>query len=510
MSLEFPQYFTDSHVDSIDDAFALANEWGKSGECDWFRGQAKPWALISSMSRLDKESRKTGLERLKHYGRWLEWSKGLDTLRTSADAALAVAQHYGLPTNLIDFTSDINVAAFFATHGQNQREGERACLICIDSKTYVKNINFHAMAQGTQKVAAISLHIPDLWRIQAQRGSFLEMPYANIETFYPTRRILFPFRAPWPFPPQDHIYPIQKSDLELQLDDFFELERLQRTHRETMEWLDSLRMDKSTIGKIWLREPTGFRPKYVDIQKVEQLPRWPSEDVAAWLREPDEGWSDVMDYAVVRISLADLGPDLDLEGALYAITMSAIRAEPNLRCRHWQFQILDPAKTFHLMELERMEQLWAHLWDGMRRLPFSIEQIGCTLSRVLWLELLIDRKPLYDGRGWKGVFESVIPDLQKLELGMPSGTGGSAFLPRQSFVNGLRPEVAECLLPEFTHFIDQPEKLLQVITAPEILFELGVLAGLFSEHLIPTQAIIYGLDQPLIFNPARLKVIGPP
>lgn len=62
----------------------------------------------------------------------------------------AIAQHYGLKTDLIDLTSDIVVAAFFATHTYNdysetysiQTEGNGVLRSCID---YLGNKNFEAI-----------------------------------------------------------------------------------------------------------------------------------------------------------------------------------------------------------------------------------------------------------------------------------------------------------------------------------------------------------------------------
>lgn len=62
----------------------------------------------------------------------------------------AIAQHYGLKTDIIDLTSDIVVAAFFATHTYNeysetysiQTEGNGVLRSCID---YLGNMNFEAI-----------------------------------------------------------------------------------------------------------------------------------------------------------------------------------------------------------------------------------------------------------------------------------------------------------------------------------------------------------------------------
>ena len=46
-----------------------------------------------------------------------------------------MAQHYGLPTTLIDFSTEPKVAAFFSAHdAKPPKDGEEdvSCIICLD------------------------------------------------------------------------------------------------------------------------------------------------------------------------------------------------------------------------------------------------------------------------------------------------------------------------------------------------------------------------------------------
>jgi hypothetical protein len=58
----------------------------------------------------------------------------LQRIAGNDDAMLAIAQHYGLPTNLVDFTTNPRVAAFFATHEAPRPTAEKdsSCIICLD------------------------------------------------------------------------------------------------------------------------------------------------------------------------------------------------------------------------------------------------------------------------------------------------------------------------------------------------------------------------------------------
>ncbi len=57
---------------------------------------------------------------------------------------------------------------------------------------------------------------------------------------------------------------------------------------------------------------------------------------------------------------------------------------------------------------------------------------------------------------------------------------------------------------------DPLSQLLQIVTHPEILFEFEKLVDLFVDYIIPTEAIVRGPDEPVLFNPARLAVFGAP
>ena len=148
---------------------------------------------------------------------------------------LAVAQHYGLPTTLIDFSTEPKVAAFFSSHNPpSSNDGEvNSCIICLDYD------ELRTVYEATKIVEpdmpeprAIILTIPDLWRIQSQQGVFLEYPFdSGFERYtFGFDRIVFPTeRDPSvlskPISVQD-IYPTQKSDLEVLIDQFFMLETM--------------------------------------------------------------------------------------------------------------------------------------------------------------------------------------------------------------------------------------------------------------------------------------------
>jgi hypothetical protein len=106
-------------VESVEEAVEAAKHLQRPGRTVWFRGQAQDWPVRSTLVRVETDDRQKTLEKINRYSWWIKNTPSLENLATDTDAAIAVAQHYGMPTNFVDFTTDPAVAAFFAS--------EKAC-----------------------------------------------------------------------------------------------------------------------------------------------------------------------------------------------------------------------------------------------------------------------------------------------------------------------------------------------------------------------------------------------
>jgi hypothetical protein len=134
-----------------------------------------------------------GLDRLQSWRRFA-------TISTSFHA---VAQHYGLPTTLLDFTFDPEVAGFFASHGARAAPLPGAlrfsCIICANLERLTRSwedIN-QRHREGTGLVRMVTVDVRNLWRLQAQKGLFLYIHVdANLlEMFSLFLHIEFPWKA---------------------------------------------------------------------------------------------------------------------------------------------------------------------------------------------------------------------------------------------------------------------------------------------------------------------------
>lgn len=109
-----------------------------------FRGQADAqWDLTPSLYRppVDEtiigkrcEYTKRFLRALSNQAR-IQISPSLGPHERSDDEQIALAQHYGYPTHLLDFTCSSHVAAFFATHGRPM-ESMIGVIYCLNQREW--------------------------------------------------------------------------------------------------------------------------------------------------------------------------------------------------------------------------------------------------------------------------------------------------------------------------------------------------------------------------------------
>lgn len=145
-------------------------------------------------------------------------------------------QHYELPTNFIDFTTDPNVAAYFTTLISGREPNEYACIICIDTEE-IKNfldILYKEMKEkhldGEKELSnaeIIDICIDNLLRQKAQKGKFLFLPFIGFEIRLPFKRIVFKNSKDnvKKFNRED-FYPKEKSKLEENIDTMVKLMKM--------------------------------------------------------------------------------------------------------------------------------------------------------------------------------------------------------------------------------------------------------------------------------------------
>ncbi|PAW76886.1 MAG: hypothetical protein B9S32_13225 [Verrucomicrobia bacterium Tous-C9LFEB] len=120
---------------NLQEAVELAVKFKRQRKYNWFRGQSRDFPPSPSFGRLSKLEAKKSLKRFERFVCWLIQTPGLGCFRSNPDAPIAIAQHYGIPTGFLDFTTDPSVAGYFASWDKNKIDSSAtSCIYCLNSK----------------------------------------------------------------------------------------------------------------------------------------------------------------------------------------------------------------------------------------------------------------------------------------------------------------------------------------------------------------------------------------
>ena len=141
-----------------------------------FRGQVQPWPISSTMERItDPNQLELAVGRTQRFIDWLTQEEAHEDAPIGADDALAIAQHHGLPTLLIDLTRSVPVAAFFATAGAEPGQGANGVIYVFNEKELCDNLNFaDDDLQDQIGRGVIEPYLDLLRRIRHQQALFIQ------------------------------------------------------------------------------------------------------------------------------------------------------------------------------------------------------------------------------------------------------------------------------------------------------------------------------------------------
>lgn len=203
-------------------AVAMVEEFRQQGLYDTFRGQCcASWAVVPSQVR-PGVNRDDALRRLMGFVEWLDQKRGIKKLGLRMDQCLAIAQHYGIPTMLIDFTASPRIAGFFATDGASRQGCAHGVIYMINSGELAAVVEMIRANNKEFQLEIVKVDVDNLWRLSAQQGVFLFSNAQNFQYFFSLDKIVFAHdhQLP-PIMSQNEIYPLDKSPLELDIEHYF-------------------------------------------------------------------------------------------------------------------------------------------------------------------------------------------------------------------------------------------------------------------------------------------------
>lgn len=193
----------ESVVTSLEEIQEAIKSCGTIAGCRMYRGQTRDWPLIPSLGRIFRGQLLPNAEQLLMERFWAGYSSRFQYMvKNDPNAAhfivnledknqwrqLAVAQHYGLPTRLLDWSQNLDVATYFAVRGAGEGDLSDGVLFVFYDKSHVLTENARIWPKLTIKNvrpyrAWRDTKVNRLPRLREQRGGFTIQPDPTEDAF---------------------------------------------------------------------------------------------------------------------------------------------------------------------------------------------------------------------------------------------------------------------------------------------------------------------------------------
>jgi FRG domain len=487
-----------TRVKSLKEAIDCANELKASKRRLWFRGQRKDWPVKSTFMRIPREQHESTMRRINRFEAWVKETPGLEQLAADLDSVYAVAQHYGLPTNFVDFTTSAEIAAYFATEGADvSPPGEMACLICLDVEDM---LNFwDCLPDKYPPPEFLEPDIPNLWRLETQKGRFLFCPYDQIEMLYDFDRIYFPRTHPYTAIREEEIYPTRKSHLEILLDQYFMNEKLLEKHWEV-----------KGATRIVIELPQQGSYTEVFSNGIPRHSSWSEDVLRGWIAPFQEKLGSARTAVNFHIDVTHPdGPERTVQRVADQLLRDLMSfTDIRKKLVNWVIEsrgdLLPPKITMNLpLRLNR-------LWDGLRRLPHSDEDLCQGMAMCVALGIALEGDFNSSGGPHLSTAAKIcLRDPMEVEFGARDGSYSRSFASRSNIAAAVRSDISVFAAAEWKERIgSNMVHLLQTAWVPSQVFDFSGLARLFAREIAPMQVLIR--EAAVFYSPARLDKFGLP
>ncbi len=492
-------------VESVEEAVKAAKELMGSNRTFWFRGQAKDWPLRSSLvrARMEQDNDLPIMEKLARYAAWVKHTPGLENIAADVDATIAVAQHYGIPTNFVDFTTNPEVAGFFASEKANfETSKDLACIICIDVENF-KEFWKLLPKQYTQP-EFLEMSVPDLWRLEAQCGCFLYCPYENIEHLYDFDRIYFPNTHPLRGIKHQDIYPKRKSHLEILLDQFF--------MNESMLDAQKIPPPGNAIQLVFESPPEGYEPEIFP-NGLPEHPSWSNDILQPWLKIPAESLNNAQTAVNFQIRIPDIQDTnmIDVTKDISEQLISDLFGLAGIRSKliGWHLELRGNnglPQNFESLLTPKLERLW----DGLRSLPYSDIDLSYGIGHCISLAIALAGDFCNVNHiHWEQAAQKCLQKPIELEFGAGDGSYSRGYASTKNLANAIRSDIQSYIAEKWKEqFNTNVRHILQTAWTPQKTFHFKHLTPIFAREIAPYQVL--ARKTAVFYSPARLLSFGLP
>jgi len=182
-----------------------------------------------------------------------------------------------------------------------------------------------------------------------------------------------------------------------------------------------------------------------------------------------------------------------------------LKSEPSVRFKavDWTFEGM-PAS----LSAEKMNAWFRSAWNGMRRLPYSDEDIAQAFGSIVALGVA-DFGPAIDPKVNEERFSNSFGSSLNVGFSYEDNSGSKGCTSRAAIGACLRADIADLPDPEHRHrAAGKIEELFKVVYNPALVCDFERFLDVFAHEIIPAQVLLERSST--LFNPARVKIFGNP